>query len=79
MIHNEKSLNKIRGYIFNNPVMWAMDRANPRMVNPELENGWLESTNPPSMGPTMAWLEELGNQRQLGPDMSPVGGMGRVR
>ena len=39
IIRNEKKLNKIRGYILNNPLKWQLDRENPeRIGNDKLED-----------------------------------------
>ena len=40
IIRNEKSLNRIRQYILDNPLRWAMDRDNPDAVGPEPEEVW---------------------------------------
>lgn len=32
IIRNEESLNRIREYIANNPLQWALDRENPNFV-----------------------------------------------
>ncbi len=38
IIRNEKSLNRIRQYITNNPARWEMDRENPATTRPEPED-----------------------------------------
>jgi putative transposase len=40
IIRNEDSLNRIRQYILDNPVRWAVDRDNPLAVAPEREDEW---------------------------------------
>jgi len=40
IIRNEKSLNRIRQYILDNPARWAVDRENPLAVAPEPEDIW---------------------------------------
>ncbi len=40
IIRNEKSLNRIRQYILDNPTRWAFDRENPTATTPEPEDAW---------------------------------------
>ena len=40
IIRDESSLNRIRKYILDNPLRWAMDRENPDAVKPEPEEAW---------------------------------------
>ena len=40
IIRNEESLNRIRQYILDNPLRWAMDRENPAAIAPEPEEAW---------------------------------------
>ena len=40
IIRHEESLNRIRQYILDNPLSWAMDRENPDAVEPEPEEVW---------------------------------------
>jgi REP element-mobilizing transposase RayT len=42
IIRNDVALNRIRQYIFDNPLRWACDRYNPQAVNPETEDPWRE-------------------------------------
>ena len=41
IIRNEKSLNRIRQYIYKNPARWDMDRNNPHAIESEPEEPWL--------------------------------------
>lgn len=41
IIRDEASLVRIRRYIRDNPVRWALDRENPETTNPEGKNAWL--------------------------------------
>jgi putative transposase len=40
IIRNEESLNRIRQYIFDNPVRWEFDRENPFAATPEPKDAW---------------------------------------
>jgi REP element-mobilizing transposase RayT len=40
VIRSEDSLNRIRQYIFDNPVRWEFDRDNPAAMKPESEYAW---------------------------------------
>lgn len=40
IIRNEDSLNRIRKYIFDNPIRWDSDRENPAAVAPEPKGAW---------------------------------------
>jgi REP element-mobilizing transposase RayT len=40
IIRDDKSLNRIRQYIRDNPLRWAFDRENPESVHPEPEDAW---------------------------------------
>jgi len=40
IVRNDESLNRIREYILDNPLRWAIDRENPGASNPEAENLW---------------------------------------
>lgn len=40
IIRNEESLNRIRQYIFDNPVRWEFDRENPFAATPERKDVW---------------------------------------
>ena len=40
IIRNEASLNRIRQYIFDNPVRWTFDRENPAATTPEPKDAW---------------------------------------
>jgi REP element-mobilizing transposase RayT len=40
VIRDEKSLNRIRGYILTNPARWDLDRENPAATAPEPEDAW---------------------------------------
>jgi len=40
IIRDDESLNRIRQYILDNPMRWAMDRENPATVQPEPEDIW---------------------------------------
>jgi len=40
IIRNEKSLEKIRRYIFDNPAQWMVDRDNPAALSPEPKDAW---------------------------------------
>jgi len=40
IIRNDETLNRIREYILNNPLQWALDRENPAVVTPEPEDAW---------------------------------------
>jgi REP element-mobilizing transposase RayT len=42
VIRNEKSLERIRQYIQDNPLRWAFDRENPAALNPEPRDAWRE-------------------------------------
>src|SRR5262249_53552295 len=49
VIRNEEELHRIRQYIVNNPLRWALDRENPATVRRALFPGGSESA--PDMGP----------------------------
>jgi putative transposase len=38
IVRGEKSLNRIRQYILDNPLRWAYDRNNPAAVSPKAED-----------------------------------------
>jgi REP element-mobilizing transposase RayT len=38
IIRSEESLNRIRQYVLDNPLRWAIDRENPDASNPETKN-----------------------------------------
>jgi len=40
IIRNDESLNRIREYILNNPLQWALDRENPLAQGAEPEDAW---------------------------------------
>jgi REP-associated tyrosine transposase len=40
VIRNEKSLERIRGYILDNPAQWMIDRDNPSATTFEPEDAW---------------------------------------
>jgi len=40
IIRNDESLNRIREYILNNPLQWALDRENPLARGAEPEDAW---------------------------------------
>src|SRR5438132_4002057 len=40
VIRNEKSLDRIRQYIADNPLSWAIDPDNPASVTPEPKDAW---------------------------------------
>jgi putative transposase len=40
IIRNEKSLSRIRRYIHENPLRWAIDRENPAATTVESEEAW---------------------------------------
>jgi putative transposase len=40
IIRNDASLNRIREYILNNPLQWALDRENPLAQGAEPEDAW---------------------------------------
>jgi putative transposase len=40
VIRDDKSLNRIRQYILDNPSHWPFDRENPEATNPEADNAW---------------------------------------
>ena len=41
IIRNQKSMDKIRHYISDNPARWAVDRDNPAAAEHEAKNAWL--------------------------------------
>jgi len=51
IIRDEKSLDRIRDYIFNNPFSWALDRENPARSGEDEFDLWLSSfkTRPPKI------------------------------
>lgn len=40
VVRDEKSLNRIRQYILDNPIRWEFDRENPAAMTPEPEDAW---------------------------------------
>jgi len=40
MVRDEKSLNRIRQYILDNPARWPFDHENPAATAPDLEDAW---------------------------------------
>lgn len=40
VVRNEKSLNRIRQYIVDNPTHWTIDRENPAATTFEPEDAW---------------------------------------
>ena len=44
VIRDETSLNRIREYILQNPLRWAVDRENPAAVDPESVEAWLRAS-----------------------------------
>ena len=40
VIRDEQSLNRIRQYILDNPVRWALDPENPDATTPESSDAW---------------------------------------
>ena len=40
IIRNDESLNRIREYILNNPLQWALDRENPLAQGAKPEDAW---------------------------------------
>jgi REP-associated tyrosine transposase len=51
VVRDEKSLNRIRQYIADNPAHWAIDRENPSATAVEPKNVWLGRPNPSSNTP----------------------------
>ncbi len=45
LVRDEKSLNRIREYIANNPLRWELDRENPRRKGEDEFDRWLSSIN----------------------------------
>lgn len=43
VIRNEESLNRIREYIFNNPLLWELDRENPQAKGKDEFDVWIDS------------------------------------
>jgi putative transposase len=40
VVRSDESPNRIRQYILDNPLRWAIDQENPDASNPEAENLW---------------------------------------
>lgn len=43
IIRNEDELNRIRGYIVDNPLRWHLDRENPERVGEDEFDRWLDN------------------------------------
>jgi hypothetical protein len=43
VIRDEESLNRIREYIFNNPMLWELDRENPQAKGKDEFDVWINS------------------------------------
>ncbi len=46
IIRNERALERIRGYIQNNPIRWTSDRENPQRSGLDELEGWIYSSAP---------------------------------